>query len=320
MNPTGSIPPSPASIRRRQITTLFLLGGLALFFLRFLSVQRQQIQYEELIHKGSVALARKDVVHARGFFDAVIRANPTSPLYYFEISNDCVASDQPALALEYAQRGLDACKKAPRPERALLYLGLSQAQALAEPAHPQTKAIASARIALSLDPENPVMKNAVGYTLADNDQNLDEAEKLLREVLQALQSSGNDLDPYRSAIEDSFGWLLYKKGNYADAVAELNQAVADLPSGAEAGAAKYYYYHLGAAYRKAGKPDDTRQMLAIALHYDPDFSEAKAEAALLPPPNTPAVSPDKAPSGSLPTGSASPTSSTPPASAPGLKL
>jgi len=37
------------------------------------------------------------------------------------------------------------------------------------------------------DPQNPELQNAVGYTLADNDQNLDEAEKLLRQALQSLK-------------------------------------------------------------------------------------------------------------------------------------
>ncbi|MCW3051390.1 MAG: hypothetical protein JWN14_560 [Chthonomonadales bacterium] len=311
MNPTGLTP--PPSVRRSQLTTLFMLGSLAVIFLWFFSQQRQQLQYAELIQKGSAALAKKDVVHARGFFDAVLRANPTTPLLYNGISSLCVDLDQPALALEYAQRGLDTCKDAKPAQRSDLYIALSQAQVAAEPAHPQTKAIASVRAALRLDPSNTSLKNALGYLLADNDQNLEEAERLLREALQSLQSPGRDpdSDSLRPGVEDSFGWLLYKKGDYVGAVAQLSQATQDLPDGVSGYAAKYYYYHLGAAYRKAGKPDDARRTLAIALQYDPDFPEAKAEVALLPPVNTPAV---------VPAPVNSPSSSVPLPSAPGLKL
>jgi len=288
-----------------------MLGSLAIIFLWFFRDQRQKLQYAELIQKGSAALAKKDVVHARGFFDAVLRSNPTTPLLYNGISSICVDLDQPALALEYAQRGLDTCKDANPAQRSDLYIALSQAQVATEPAHPQTKAIASVRTALSLDPSSTALKNALGYLLADNDQNLDEAERLLREALQSLQSTGRDpdSDSLRPGVEDSFGWLLYKKGDYVRAVAELSQAIQDLPDGVSGYAAKYYYYHLGAAYRKAGKPTDARQTLAIALQYDPDFPEAKAELALLPPVNTPAAVPVN-----------SPPSSSPLPSAPGLKL
>ena len=309
MNPTGPTP--PPSVRWSQLTTLFMLGSLAVIFLWSFNQKRQGLQYEEWIQKGSAALAKKDVVHARGFFDAVLHANPTNPGIYLGISNTCMASDQTTLAEEYIQRGLEACKHATDAERANLYVGLSQVQSAAEPAHPQTKAIASARMALSLDPHNPAMKNALGYTLADNDQNLEEAERLLREALQSLDSPDNNPYLTRWEVEDSFGWLLYKKGDYVGAVAELSQATQDLPDGVSGYGAKYSYYHLGAAYRKAGKPDDSRKILAIALHYDPDFPEAKAEVALLPPANTPAVVPT--PANALPHSSPLP-------SAPGLKL
>lgn len=315
MNPSGLN--SPPLARRFPLSTLLLLCCLVVFFARFLYMRTQEQHYEAIIQTGSTALAKKDTGRARGLFDTFLRANPTDPLGYIAISDLCTEFDQPALAVEYAQRGVDTCKNAPNPQRAELYLHLSQAQALAEPAHPQTKAIASVRTALSLDPQNPQLKNALGYTLADNDQNLDEAEKLLRQALQSLKPSGDDplSDVLRPAMEDSFGWLLYKKGDYAGAVAGLNQAIQDLPTGQTGYVAKYYYYHLGAASRKAGQIDEARRALDIALQYDPAFPEAKAEEALLPPANTPAATP--------PPASAASPSATPPASsspAPGLKL
>jgi len=76
-------------------------------------------------------------------------------------------------------------------------------------------------------------------------------------------------------IEDSFGWLLYKKGDYAGAIVALNRAIQDMGSGEQGVTAKEYYYHLGAAYRKAGQIDDARRTLDIALQYDPTFRKPK---------------------------------------------
>jgi tetratricopeptide (TPR) repeat protein len=314
MNPTGLN--SPPLVRRFPLSSLLLVCSLVVFFACFLYMRVQEMHYEGIIQAGSAALTKKNVARARSLFDTFLRKNPTDALGYIAISDVCAGFDQPALAVEYAQRGLEACKNASNAQRAEIYVHLSRAQALLEPAHPQTKAIASARIALSLDPENRALKNAVGYMLTDNDQNLDEAEKLLREALESLKPSGDDpvSDMQRPLIEDSYGWLLYKKSDFARAVVELNQAIQDMPSGEAGFAAKGYYYHLGAAYRKAGQIDDARRALDVALQYDSAFPEAKAEEALLPPPNTPAAVP--APVPTPPSVSSSPA----PSSTPGLKL
>lgn len=290
MNPSGmSAPPRP---QRSPVISLLLLCGLVVYFFWFFVIRAREAHYVAIVQQGAAALAKKDTARARNLFDTFLREHPADPMPYMAVSEVCGKYNEAALAVEYAQRGLDACKNAPNPQRAQLLLELSQAQSLAEPAHPQVKAIASARTALTLDP-TPEMKNAVGYMLVDNDQNLDEAEKLLRQALQSLKAPGDDpqSDALRPAIEDSYGWLLYKKGDYSGAVAALNRASHDLPSGTAGMIAKYFYYHLGAAYRKAGQIDEARRTLDIALQYDPAFPEAKAEAALLPPPNTPAASP-----------------------------
>lgn len=295
MNPPGMTPPPP--IRRFTFTTLLMIVGLAVYFVWLFAVQRQQNYYNKIIQEGKAALSKKDLTQARASFDTFVRSSPTDPLTYLGITQVCLTFEQPTLAIEYIQHGLDACKDSPPAQRARLYVMLAESQTLAMPAHPQTQAIASARTALSLDPENPELQNALGYMLVDNDQNPEEAEKLVRQALQSLKPHGEDpfSDTLRPVVEDSFGWMLYKKGNYTAAVAALNQAVQDMPMGEADYTTKYLYYHLGAAYRKAGQIEEARRILAIALQYDPDFAEAKAEQALLPPPNTPAAQPPPAP-------------------------
>jgi tetratricopeptide (TPR) repeat protein len=66
------------------------------------------------------------------------------------------------------------------------------------------------RNALSLDPENPVRMNNLGYFLIDKDININEGVELIDRALA--------LSPDSYYILDSKGWGLYKKGKYKEAL------------------------------------------------------------------------------------------------------
>ena len=87
---------------------------------------------------------------------------------------------------------------------------------------------------LELDPTNPDAQNFLGYSYAEVGENLDEAEKLVREALRAKPDSGH--------IMDSLGWVYYKKGQYDKAVAELERAHRIMPKDGTVAE------HLGDAY------------------------------------------------------------------------
>jgi tetratricopeptide (TPR) repeat protein len=87
---------------------------------------------------------------------------------------------------------------------------------------------------LELEPNNPDAQNFLGYSYAEGGVNLDEAERLIREALQAKPNSGQ--------IIDSLGWVLYKKGQYGRAVAELERAHHIMPQDGTVAE------HLGDAY------------------------------------------------------------------------
>lgn len=82
-------------------------------------------------------------------------------------------------------------------------------------------AINAYRIALHRWPDSAQLMNALGYTLVDRTERYDEAEKLIRKALK--------LDPESPAIIDSFGWLLYKQGKYAEALEQLEIAYRRFP-------------------------------------------------------------------------------------------
>lgn len=77
-------------------------------------------------------------------------------------------------------------------------------------------AIEQYRAAAQRWPESAMSLNALGYTLADRTDEYREAEKLIRKALE--------YDPDSPAIIDSLGWVLYKQGEYEEALAELQRA------------------------------------------------------------------------------------------------
>jgi tetratricopeptide (TPR) repeat protein len=102
-------------------------------------------------------------------------------------------------------------------------------------------------------PDDPVTLNALGYTLVDHNQNLNEGEALVRRALALMPDS--------PAVEDSMGWMHFRRARYADAVAILRKAY-DQAQDPEIAA------HLGEALWQLGERGKAREVwqegLAIA--------------------------------------------------------
>ncbi|HET9692850.1 MAG TPA: tetratricopeptide repeat protein, partial [Steroidobacteraceae bacterium] len=79
----------------------------------------------------------------------------------------------------------------------------------------QDAAIRELRALLEERPGDAQIQNALGYTLADNDRQLDEARTLLTAALAQT--------PDNAAILDSMGWLLYREGKYSEALEYLQR-------------------------------------------------------------------------------------------------
>lgn len=110
-------------------------------------------------------------------------------------------------------------------------------------------AIADWRTLLRLKPGDVDAANALGYTLADANRDLGEAEKLLRKARAARPD-----DP---AIADSWGWLQYRLGHLHQAEKALRQAWQGRKD-PEVGA------HLAQVLWKLGRRKEARQVLATA--------------------------------------------------------
>jgi len=97
--------------------------------------------------------------------------------------------------------------------------------------------------------------NALGYSLADRNQRLPEARKLIEKALE--------LSPDDSFIIDSMGWVLYREGDLKGAVRYLRRAY-DGRQDAEIGA------HLGEVLWVGGERDEARRIWNEALKSYPD--------------------------------------------------
>ncbi len=77
------------------------------------------------------------------------------------------------------------------------------------------------RTILSIKPDHYDAMNALGYTLADMNRSLDEAQRLVETAYQH--------DPENSAVLDSMGWVQYRLGNLQKALEYLKMAYQKQP-------------------------------------------------------------------------------------------
>jgi len=77
------------------------------------------------------------------------------------------------------------------------------------------------RRVVELKPDDANALNALGYTLADHNKNLDEAKVLIEKALK--------LKPEEPAILDSMGWVYYRLGNLEEAVRYLRRSYEKQP-------------------------------------------------------------------------------------------
>ena len=114
---------------------------------------------------------------------------------------------------------------------------------------------AQLRKLIQTQPDNPQAYNALGYSLADRNQRLPEADKLVEKA--------SALAPNDAFIMDSVGWVKYRMGDTADAIKLLRKAYSLQPN-AEIGA------HLGEVLWKAGQQDQARAAFREARKLEPD--------------------------------------------------
>ncbi len=114
---------------------------------------------------------------------------------------------------------------------------------------------ADLRRVIELKPDYAHAYNALGYTLADRTERLDEAYELIGKALK--------LSPGDPFILDSLGWVQYRRGNFDDALKSLREAHAARPDPEIAA-------HLGEVLWKMGQREEAKGVWQSALKENPD--------------------------------------------------
>ncbi|WP_455197718.1 tetratricopeptide repeat protein [Kaarinaea lacus] len=108
---------------------------------------------------------------------------------------------------------------------------------------------------LKQEPANAQVLNALGYTLADRTNRYEEALTYIQRALE--------LEPDDAAVVDSMGWVLYRMGNYQQAIEHLRRA-AQLSQDPEIAA------HLGEVLWVSGDKDGALKIWEKSLKDNPD--------------------------------------------------
>ena len=144
---------------------------------------------------------------------------------------------------------LERDKKNPNRDEMLSALLYQRGLYYSDTSKNHTLAIKDLRRYVALNPDNAAGLNALGYTLLTdkNTKNWDKAPALIERAYQ--------IEPENAAINDSLGWVYYKKGDFKQALSYLQFAYEHEPN-AETGA------HLGAAYWQLGDQEKAHQIFA----------------------------------------------------------
>ena len=123
---------------------------------------------------------------------------------------------------------------------------------------------------LALSPDSALGLNNLAYLYAEHLNQLDKAYQLAQKA--------RELQPENGLVADTLGWILYKRGNYQQALALLQESVSKMPENPEV------QFHLGMASYMMGQPDAARSSFEKAAHATTDFpgkDEAKRRLALV---------------------------------------
>lgn len=162
--------------------------------------------------------------------------------------------------LDQARRELQAVvSRQPKPIAALTMTGI-----IDEMQKKPDEARRSYERAVELNPRAAVAANNLAWLQVQAGENLDVA-------LQLAQAAKAQL-PDSPEVNDTLGWIYYKKGLASLAVPALRQSVQKSPAN------PIFHYHLGLAYAHAGDKEKARRSLqeALALNLEP---AAAADAA-----------------------------------------
>jgi tetratricopeptide (TPR) repeat protein len=170
-------------------------------------------------------------------------------------------SDTASAALDMAEGKLDSARSTlnqllkRQPDSESGHLLLAQIEFSSKN---QGAALEQYRAAAELNPENAYALNATAYLMAAT-----EPDKALKLAERALE-----LAPKSAQVQDTLGWIYYRKGSFVRAVDYLKLAVASAPT-------PVHQFHLAMTYLKTGDRTQGQELLSQALAKDPNLPKTE---------------------------------------------
>jgi putative PEP-CTERM system TPR-repeat lipoprotein len=197
---------------------------------------------------GKWSLRSGDTGGAQKAFEAALTADPRSTAPELALAEIDITAGRYEAGVQRLGRVIAA---EPANVRALLL----SAQAEDAGGKPDA-ATSNYRAVLAVDPSNLVALNNLAYLLAPT-----AADEAL-----ALAQKAAEIAPDQASIQDTLGWVYYRKGLYSMAMRHLKNAV-------ERESTAIRQYHLGLSYLKVGERSAGQRMVEEALSKDPSVAK-----------------------------------------------
>lgn len=203
---------------------------------------------------GKVYVAKKDWPEAEAALLKSLSLDPNSVVAYDLLTLVYVAQHKLDQAIKELQAYL---AKHPNDPKALMIMG-NLYRVTGQP----SKAQGTYENLLSARPDYAPALNNLACLYADDAKQLDKA--------MGLAAKARSLLPEDSSVADTLGWILYRKGDYRQALVLLQESASKPP------VAPNTLFHLGMANYMMGYPDAARAALEQAFKSPTDFA-AKTE-------------------------------------------
>ena len=208
---------------------------------------------------GKVFFQQKRNAEAEAAVQKAITLDPEFTPAHRALASFYVSSQQTEKAIAKFESILE---KNPKDVAGLIQLGM-----LYEAKGEYDRAFKCYENVLEYNPNSVVALNNIAYALSERAGKLDEALAYARRARQASPA-----DPHSA---DTLGWILYKKGQFLDALAALQQSADRLGDQPEV------QYHLGMAHYSLGDKVGAISALTKAVQATNIFSGKEAAAAAL---------------------------------------
>ncbi len=193
---------------------------------------------------GKIYSAQQDWAQAESELKKAVDLDPNFGVAYNGLVSVYMTQNKLPQAIAELESAL---KQRPGDARVLLTMGLIYDQM-----KDYTKARDAYEKALVANPNAVVALNNLAYIYGERFNQLDRAYELAQKA--------RNLQPEDGSIADSLGWILYKRGNYQQALSLLQESSGKLPDNPEV------QFHLGMTASMMGQTEVARAALEKAAH------------------------------------------------------